>query len=114
MNASATFDISDPFDAAVFWHTFLTCQSCDEVHDIIDDPGEIGVAASLPSYHATGQTAKESGWYICDLHQWAATWEILCPRCVAQRGRSLSDRGTGAVSSMMVRELYITLTGRTD
>ena len=115
MSASATqFDIFDPYDAAVFWHTVLLCDSCGAFHDIVDDPGDVGAAASLPSYHATGQAAKQAGWYISDLHGPTAAWEILCPRCTAQRGRPPADRGAGAVSSTMVRDLFLALTGRTE
>ena len=115
MNAlTDQFDISDPFDAAVFWYMVLTCDGCGASHDIVDDPGEVGAAASLPSYHATGQAARRSGWYICDLQRLAAAWEILCPQCAVQRGRSLQDRGAGAISSAMVRDVYVALTGRTE
>ena len=115
MSASAThFDISDPFDAAAFWHIVLECDRCGAFHEPVDDPGEVSVAASLPSYHATGQAAKQAGWYISDLHGPTAKWEILCPACAAAAERRLSERGVGTISSQMVRDLYLALTGRTE
>ncbi len=115
VNASTSdFRISDPFDAAALWHIFLFCDACGCEHETVSDTGSESITQSLPSYHATGQNAKDAGWYIADLNRPTAEWEILCPRCAAQRGRRLEDRGPGATSSEMVRAFYQALTGRTE
>jgi hypothetical protein len=81
------FDPFDPYDAASAWCVIFLCDTCNacleglhsKVHEM-----------NLGYFHAQGQEAKSTGWYVAGA--WTNTearYIVLCPRCTRASGRTL-------------------------
>jgi len=82
---SATFDPSDPYDAAAMYDCFLLCQGCG-VEPIVEPPAKYDVA----HYHRVGQVAKSQGWFVVPVEGQEVSFQVFCASCA--KGRDLAPK----------------------